>query len=89
MYGYDAERKLRIVLGPLVRNQGVAAFRGTSVQEDGRTMVKVEGTDIVGEPTYWAFIMVKRTFGKYEGCGQSHRILQTDENFDSKYLEFC
>ena len=43
--------------------------------EDGRTMVKVEVTDIVGEPTYWVFIMVKRTFGKYEGCWQSHRIV--------------
>lgn len=90
MYHYDhfIGKALKF-FGPLVRNQGVAAFRGTSVMEDGRTMVKVEVTDIVGEPTYWAFIMVKRTFGKYEGCWQSHRILQTDENFDSKYLEFC
>jgi hypothetical protein len=90
MYHYDhfIGKALKF-FGPLVRNQGVAAFRETSVMQDGRTMVKVEVTDIIGEPTYWVFIMVKRTFGKYEGCWQSHRILQTDENFDSKYLEFC
>ena len=43
MYHYDhfIGKALKF-FGPLVRNQGVAAFRGTSVMEDGRTMVKVE-----------------------------------------------
>ena len=71
-----------------MRNKGNVIFADASVLEDGRTMVKVSVDDIVGEPTHWIFIMVQRSFGKYEGCWQSHRIVQTDENFHSKYLEF-
>tara|TARA_B110000977_G_scaffold103030_1_gene134562 strand:+ start:26807 stop:27484 length:678 start_codon:yes stop_codon:yes gene_type:complete len=72
----------------LVRNKGVTKFADVSVMDDGRTMVKVEVADDVNKTTYWVFIMVKRSFGKYEGCWQSHRVIQTDEKYFSKYLEF-
>ena len=42
--------------------------------KDGRTLVRVIVTDKVGSDTFWAFVMVKRTFSKYEGCWQSLRI---------------
>ena len=89
MYHYDhfIGKSLKY-FGPLVRNKGNVDFVDLSVAEDGRTMVKVSVDDIVGKPTYWIFIMVQRSFGKYEGCWQSHRIVQTDENFHTKYLEF-
>ena len=54
--------------------------------KDGRTLVRVIVTDKVGSATFWAFVMVKRTFSKYEGCWQSLRILPCDENWDSKYI---
>ena len=44
-------------------------------------------TDMVGVVSSWIFIMVQRTFGKYEGCWQSHRIVQTDEMFWTQFLE--
>jgi hypothetical protein len=56
--------------------------------DDGRTMVKVEVADDVNKPTFWVFIMVKRSFGKYNRCWQSHRVVQTDASFHSEYLEF-
>lgn len=89
MYHYDhfIGKSLKY-FGPLVRNKGNVDFVDVSVMEDGRTMVKVSVDDIVGKPTHWIFIMVRRSFGKYEGCWQSHRIVQTDENFHTKYLEF-
>ena len=34
--------------------------------------------DRVGAKSEWIFIMVKRTFGKYEGCIQAHRIVKSD-----------
>jgi hypothetical protein len=46
--------------------------------EDGRTRVDVRVKDRVGEETEWIFIMVRRTFGKYEGCIQAHRIVRAD-----------
>ena len=89
MYHYDhfIGKSLKY-FGPLVRNKGNVDFVDVRVMEDGRTMVKVSVDDIVGKPTHWIFIMVQRSFGKYEGCWQSHRIVQTDENFHTKYLEF-
>ena len=59
-----------------------------STMEDGRTMVKVCVKDTVGAESHWVFIMVQRTFGKYEGCWQSHRIVETDDKYFSKHLEF-
>ncbi len=56
------------------------------LMKDGRTLVRVIVTDKVGSDTFWAFVMVKRTFSKYEGCWQSLRILPCDENWDSKYI---
>ena len=56
------------------------------LMNDGRTLVRVIVTDKVGRDSFWAFIMVKRTFSKYEGCWQSLRILPCDEKWDCKYL---
>ena len=71
---------------PLVRNTG-HAIESVEKMEDGRTMCKVNVTDNVGKDTYWVFIMVVRSFGKYEGCWQSHRIIQTDDKYHSKFLD--
>lgn len=89
MYHYDhfIGKSLKF-FGPLVRNKGVTKFCDVSEMDDGRTMVKVEVADDVNKPTFWVFIMVKRSFGKYNGCWQSHRVVQTDANFHSEYLEF-
>ena len=57
-----------------------------TLMNDGRTLVRVIVTDKVGRDSFWAFIMVKRTFSKYEGCWQSLRILPCDEKWDCKYL---
>ena len=86
MYHYDHFiGKALKYFGPMVRNRG-ATIEDVAEMPDGRTMVKVRVQDVVGEDTRWVFIMVKRSFGKYEGCWQSHRIVQTDENYESKYL---
>ena len=64
-----------------VRNTGHEIL-GISTMDDGRTRVDVRVSDEVGAKSDWVFIMVKRTFGKYEGCIQAHRIVRAD----SKYL---
>ena len=65
MYHYDhfIGKSLKF-FGPLVRNKGVTKFCDVSEMDDGRTMVKVEVADDVNKPTFWVFIMVKRSFGK-------------------------
>ena len=47
---------------------------------DGRRSdgVDVQVTDRVGAKSDWVFIMVKRTFEKYKGCIQAHRIVKSD-----------
>jgi hypothetical protein len=60
-----------------VRNTGHEITQ-VSTMEDGRTRVDVRVKDRVGEETEWIFIMVRRTFGKYEGCIQAHRIVRAD-----------
>ena len=79
--------KALVNFDPLVRNRGHQIV-DVSTMEDGRTMCKVKVQDIVNEDSYWIFIMVKRTFGKYEGCWQSHRVVQTDDKWHNKHLEF-
>ena len=64
-----------------VRNTGHEIL-GVSTMPDGRTRVDVRVSDVVGAKSDWVFIMVRRTFGKYEGCVQAHRIVAAD----SKYL---
>jgi hypothetical protein len=87
MYHYDHFiGKALKYFGPLVRNTGGIFFADVSKMADGRTMVKVRVNDIVGKPTYWIFIMVQRSFGRFEGCWQSHRIVQTDEKYHSEFL---
>ena len=49
-----------------------------STMEDSRTRVDVQVTDRVGAKSDLVFIMVKRTFGKYKGCIQAHRIVKSD-----------
>ena len=88
MYHYDHFiGKALVNFDALVRNKGFNVV-DVSTMEDGRTMAKVVVQDIVGKDTYWIFIMVQRTFGKYDGCWQTHRVVQADENWESKYLEF-
>lgn len=57
------------------------------VMSDGRTLIRVIVKDKVEKKTNWSFIMVKRTFSKYEGCWQSLRILQCDDQWQSKYID--
>ena len=51
------------------------------LRDDGRTNVEVEITNVVGEVSKWTFIMVQRTFGKYEGCWCTHRVMRSDSKF--------
>lgn len=60
-----------------VRNTG-HVVKNVSVMPDGRTRVDVQVFDKVGASSDWVFIMVKRTFGKYVNCWQSHRIVPAD-----------
>jgi len=53
-------------------------IKTVSTMSDGRTRVDVDLFDRVGAKSEWIFIMVKRTFGKYEGCIQAHRIVKSD-----------
>jgi len=53
-------------------------IKSISTMPDGRTRVDVDIFDRVGEKSEWVFIMVRRTFGKYEGCIQAHRIVRAD-----------
>lgn len=88
MYHYDHFiGKALVNFDPLVRNKGHEIV-DVSVMEDGRTMVKVKVTDIVEKESHWIFIMVRRTFGKYDGCWQSHRVVQTNDAWWTKHLEF-
>jgi hypothetical protein len=34
------------------------------------------------------YAAVQRTFGKYDGCWQSHRVVQTDDQWWTKHLDF-
>ena len=51
------------------------------LRSDGRTEVQVKITDKVGQEKLWTFIMVQRTFGRYKGCWQSHRVLASDSKW--------
>jgi hypothetical protein len=82
MYHFDHfQGKALAQFADFVRNTGHEIL-GISTMDDGRTRVDVRVSDEVGAKSDWVFIMVKRTFGKYEGCIQAHRIVRAD----SKYL---
>jgi len=88
MYHYDHFiGKALVQFDPLVRNTGHDIV-DVRVMADGRTMAKVRVVDIVGRDSHWIFLMVRRTFGKYQGCWQSHRVVQTDEQYWTKHLDF-
>ena len=55
-------------------------------REDGRTQVHVRVTDRYGKERFFLFIMVIRTFGKWKDCFNTHRLIETDSEFQSKWL---
>lgn len=46
-----------------------------------RTKVQVKVENKVGEKFEWTFIMVQRTFGKYKGCWNTHRLVPSNSEY--------
>ena len=55
------------------------------LRPDGRTNVRVDVVNKVGQKVQFTFIMVLRSFSKYQGCYQTHRLLKSD----STYIDQC
>ena len=55
------------------------------LRPDGRTNVRVTVENKVGQMMDFTFIMVLRSFSKYKGCYQTHRLLRSD----SEYIDQC
>ena len=56
-------------------------IRPAELMPCGRTRVRVSVTNNVGGASEWTFIMVLRTFGKYKGCWNTHRLLRSDSQY--------
>ena len=70
--------------GDLVDMRGFE-IHPAELRSDGRTNVRVTVESKVGKKIEFTFIMVLRTFSKYEGCWQTHRLLRSD----SPYIDQC
>ncbi|GHP02376.1 hypothetical protein PPROV_000113200 [Pycnococcus provasolii] len=59
------------------------------VRDDGRTQCHVKVLDKAGKERFFIFIMVVRSFGKWENCWNTHRLFEAeDAEYNSKYLQF-